>query len=1478
MANDYVAPRDEVEQAIAGVWQYLLGIDRVGIYDSFFELGGHSLLATRLLSRLRDMYRVEVQMRRLFESPEVASLAEAVKELLAAKDEGRRRRAHAVARHRACPQSRATPEPRTSLRTNLTPIGRQVGIMSEQLDHQAPSSDENVFVFPLSFAQQRLWFLDQFEPSGAHYNMPFGLRLRGALDVGALELALREVVRRHESLRTRFDVVDSQPVQIVSEEVCLHLTLVDLRDLSEREQAGRVAELSDEEARLPFDLRRGPLLRAKLLCLGEEEHIALFTMHHIVADGWSLGLLVRDVATLYDAFIRSEPSPLGELTLQYADYAVWQRGWLQGEVLERQLDYWRGRLAGAPPGLPLPTDRPRPPFQSYRGARHHFRLRRELLDGLSGVSRGEGVTLFMLLLSALDVLLWRYTGESDVVVGTPVANRTRSEMEGVIGFFVNTLALRTYVEGRESFRELLGRVRETCLGAYQHQEVPFERLVEELQPQRDMSRTPLFQVMLVLQNTPPEVLELSGVRLEPLEIYNETTKFELTMLLTEMSDGMRGTIEYNRDIFDATTVERLCDHFIRLLEAVAEDPSRRLRDYALLSAPERERLLRGFNPPPVELPERLCVHKLFERQARLTPDAVALEFEGERLTYRELDAQTNQLAHYLCRRGVGPETPVGVMMERSVTLIVGVLAILKAGGAYMPLDADYPAERLRHMVEDAGAHIVLTQGPPRGAAEWGAGVEFVGVEEEWERIALESSERVESGADDDNLCYIIYTSGSTGRPKGVAMQHGALFNLLSWQLASWTREGPARTLQFASLSFDVSFQEILSTFGSGGTLVLICDEARRDVERLLEFISRERIERLFLPYVALRYLAEAAESRGAVPLSLREIITAGEALHLTEGIKNFLRRLGGCTLHNEYGPTETHAATGHMIWNPDESPGVLPPIGRPIWNATVYILDESGEPVPVGVAGELYIGGAGLARGYLTASGADGRAVRPRPVRGGGGGAAVPDGRRGALPGGRGDRVRGACGRAGQGARVPGRAGRGRGGAARSRPACGRRRWWRARAGGAISGSSRTWWRDGRRDRARLLRRLRGSLPEYMVPSAVVMLDALPLTPIGKVDRRALPEPEWGAASAEVRGADGAGGGGGGHLGGGAGGRASRGQRQLLRAGRPLAAGDAGHLAAARPSSASSCRCARCSSRRRWPSWRGDRAEEACRGGRARRRRLRRVRREGALPLSFAQQRLWFLDQLEPGSPVYNMPVGRAAARARSTSAALGADARTRSSAGTKSLRTTLRRRSTASRCSRIDPPRPMPLPVNDLSALPTRTARARRERLQRGAEAAAPFDLAAGRCCAPRLLRLGDDEHVVLFTMHHIVSDGWSMGVLVAGGGGALRAPSSTGEQSPLPELPDPVRGLRASGSASGCGARCWSGSSPTGASSWRARRRCCELPTDGRARAVQSSRGASLARSFPAELSRRLAGAEPARGRDAVHDAAGRPSRRCC
>ncbi|HSL71820.1 MAG TPA: condensation domain-containing protein, partial [Longimicrobiales bacterium] len=561
----------------------------------------------------------------------------------------------------------------------------------------------------LSFAQQRLWFLDQMEPGSALYNIPAAVRLRGVLNVEALERTLSEVVRRHEVLRTHFAGVDGEPVQVIEPPQEVRLAVTDLSMLDEAERAAETQRLVAEESARPFDLANGPLLRMSLLRLGEAEHVALVTMHHIVSDGWSIGVLVREVAALYTAYVRGEESPLEELPIQYADFAHWQRNWLQGDVLAAQLDYWHDELAGAPAFIDLPIDKPRPPVQTFRGAHHPFQLSVELSAQLRDLSRRHGSTLFMTLLAAFDLLLCRYAGQEQVLVGSPIANRNRSETEGLIGFFVNTLVLRGDVRGNPSFRELLGRVRETALGAYAHQDLPFEKLVEELQPERDMSRSPLFQVMFVLQNAPGEAWVLEGLSLSGVESAGDTAKFELMLGLVEREGRIVGGMEYNRDLYESETIERLVASYERVLQAVVTDAEQRAWEIELLSENERRQIIHGWNETAAAYPRELLLSELFETQAACTPETVALRFEDTAHTYRELNERSNQLAHYLQRSGVGPDVLVGILMHRSVEMIVAVLGILKAGGAYVPLDPSYPRARLAFMVQDAGLRMLLTE-------------------------------------------------------------------------------------------------------------------------------------------------------------------------------------------------------------------------------------------------------------------------------------------------------------------------------------------------------------------------------------------------------------------------------------------------------------------------------------------------------------------------------------------------------------------------------------------------------------------------------------------------------------------------------------------------------------------------------------------------------------------------------------------------
>src|SRR5256884_4177950 len=662
--STYVAPRNPVEEVLAGIWARVLGVEQVDLHDNFFELGGHSLLAIQIIWRVREALQVDLPISSLFETPTLEQFAQ-----------------------------RITTIYQTTQGVHVAPI--------EPILRPA--------VLPLSFAQQRLWFLDQWEPNSPLYNVPLAMRLNGSLQLTVLEQSLNEIIRRHESLRTTFATVEGQPVQVIAPSLSLELLTVDLSAVALLEQESEVQRLTSDEAQRPFDLTRGPLLRAQVLRLSERVHVLQFTMHHIISDGWSMEVLFQELSALYAAYATGQPSPLPQLPIQYADFSLWQRQWLQGEELEGQLAYWQQHLVGAPAVLELPTDRPRPAVQTFRGASHSFELSKPLSQALKKLSQGEGVTLFMTLLAAFQALLWRYTGQADLVVGSPIANRTRAEIEGLIGFFVNTLALPTVLAGGPSFRELLRRVRQVALGAYVHQDVPFERVVEAVRPQRDPSRNPLFQVMFALQNAPMETLGPTDLALNLLQVESGTAKFDVSLFLTEVPEGFIGELEYNTDLFDLATIRRLAGHFQTLLEGIVANPEQRLSDLPLLTEAERQQVLAEWNATRVDFPQDTCIHELFEAQVERTPEALAVVYEDEQLSYKQLNQRANQLAHYLQRHGVGPEVRVGLRMERSLEMVVGLLGILKAGGAYVPLDPAYPQERLAFMLADAQVPVLLTQ-------------------------------------------------------------------------------------------------------------------------------------------------------------------------------------------------------------------------------------------------------------------------------------------------------------------------------------------------------------------------------------------------------------------------------------------------------------------------------------------------------------------------------------------------------------------------------------------------------------------------------------------------------------------------------------------------------------------------------------------------------------------------------------------------
>jgi amino acid adenylation domain-containing protein len=797
------------------------------------------------------------------------------------------------------------------------------------------------------------------EPGSVAYNIPAEVRLQGKLKVEALRQSLEQIVQRHEVLRTRFEIIGEQPCQIIAENVPIELPPLDLTSLAAEAREKTLDDLRAQEASTPFDLRRGPVFRAKLIKCGEEDFVLLFTMHHIASDGWSLSVLMQDLKTFYAKYANGEVPATAELPIQYADYSVWLRQWLQGDVLERQLDYWRKHLT-APP-LELPTDFPRAAVQSLEGGRYRFQVGPGLTKKLKDLGQRKGATLFIVLLGSFQVLLSRYTGQREIKVGTPIANRNRQELEGLIGFFVNTLVLQTRIEPTNSFLAVLDQVREVTLGAYAHQDVPFEKLVEELEPERDLSRSPLFQVMLALQNMPRTAAEMPDLQLSMANIDTSTSKFDLSLFVSEEPDGLDIWVEYSSQLFRRGTIVRLCQSWEEILLSVAVDPDKRVWELPVLT-PWKQLLLAQWNTNSRQYPSYSCVHELVERRASLTPETVAVAYENQTITYSELNSRANKVAHYLRNQGVGADSIVGICMERSLDMIVGVLGILKAGGAYVPLDPAYPEDRLRFMTRDAGARIILTKKELLGVIP-AKEVETVCIDHDWSRIKLSSSSNPLLITCPDNLAYVIYTSGSTGQPKGVMMGHGALCNLLQWQQYHGVNRG--KTLQFASLSFDVSFQEIFSTLIAGDTLILVSDERRRDPEFLQSLIMKHGVECLFMPFLALHTLAESATGQGVTLSSLKDVVSAGERLQITPAVAKFFAGLPRTALHNHYGPSETHVVTALTLQSDREQWSAYPTIGKPIDNTEIHILDEFMQQRPIGVAGEIYIGGVALARGYL---------------------------------------------------------------------------------------------------------------------------------------------------------------------------------------------------------------------------------------------------------------------------------------------------------------------------------------------------------------------------------------------------------------------------------------------------------------------------------------------------------------------------------
>jgi amino acid adenylation domain-containing protein len=807
--------------------------------------------------------------------------------------------------------------------------------------------------FPLSFAQQRLWFLDQLEPNSAVYNIPDMQQFSGPLNLAALERSMSELIRRHESLRTTFQSIDGEPVQVIAEAQPRKIEVIDLSHLPQGEREAEAQRMARDEGEVPFDLSRGPLFRFRLVKLEEEEHLLLLTMHHIIADGWSLGVLGRELSALYQAFSMDQSSPLEELTIQYADFAVWQRQWLQGETLEKQLAYWREKLGGELPVLDLLTDRPRPPVQTYRGSAEERILSAEVTERLKQVSTENGATLFMTLLAAFNVVLWRYTRQQDILIGSPIANRNRTEIEGIIGFFVNTLVLRSTVNPEMSFREFLAQVRETTLGAYGHQDVPFERLVEELQPERTLNRPPLFQVMLTLQTW--EEMHLDGLEMTSMNTKREVTKFDLSLFLSETEIGLYSWGAYNTDLFDGSTIARLLKHFHTLLEEIAANPDARLSELSLMTTEETQQF-EQWNQTQSEYERDKCVHQLVELQASRQPNALAVVYGEKQISYGELNRRANRLAHYLRAHGVGLEIRVGVLMERSANWIVALLGILKAGGVYVPLDGSYPAGRLRFMVEDAEIRLLLTQsGQPRIEAS-----EVVFLDQDWEWLESESTENPENFTQAEDLAYLMYTSGSTGQPKGVGVPHRAINRLV--RNTNYVKlDESDRVAQISNASFDAATFEIWGALLNGSRVVVLEKETALSPKELKKQLVEHEISAMFLTTALFN---QTALSRPEIFASLKYMIFGGD----TADPRAVHRVLGeGRPEHlvNAYGPTENTTFTTWYDAQESDIGARMIPIGQPLSNTEVWVLDQQSRMVPVGVPGELCIGGDGLARGYI---------------------------------------------------------------------------------------------------------------------------------------------------------------------------------------------------------------------------------------------------------------------------------------------------------------------------------------------------------------------------------------------------------------------------------------------------------------------------------------------------------------------------------
>ena len=1197
---------------------------------------------------------------------------------------------------------------------------------------------------PLSSSQQRLWFLDQLEPGSPLYTVYAGFRLHGDLNWEALEWSIREIVRRHENLRTRFSSHGADAVQIVSPDEGTTIFVDDLSALGEAEREREIQRAATEELRHPFDLSAGPLFRVRLLRLREQEHVLLLFMHHIITDEWSMGVLFAELSQLYGTRKMGGGSPLKELGIQYADYAVWQTKWLTSDLLERGLNYWKQQLLGAPAVLDLPTDHARPGVMKHCGTTHSFVLPEKLSRSLRELSRREGATLFMTLLAAFAALLSKLSGQEDVPVGIPIANRTRAELEGLIGFFVNTLVIRADVGVDLSFRELVGRIKEVALGAYAHQDVPFEMVVQALQPERSLSHAPLFQVMFMMQTESPGGLQLNGLQVEEISMrsWHGTAKFDLTLSVQNSNDGLVCAFEYNTDLFEASTIERMTLRLERLLEEVTKNPQTPLSQIGVLGEAERKQVLVEWNRTEARYPQKSSIHQAFEEQVEKTPEAAAVTCGVETLSYAQLNGRANQVAHFLREQGISLESTVGICVERSLTMLVGILGILKAGGAYVPLDPNYPAERLTYMAKDARLKLVLTEELLTGRAG-GHGIESVCIDRDWTRMAGCSSENPGVTAGVENLAYVIYTSGSTGQPKGVEITHGSCVALMQWSHAVFDRSSLAGVLASTSMCFDLSVFEFFVPLSCGGTVIV--------AENALTLTHLPAANQVTLINTVPSVFAELL-SVGGVPATVRVVNLAGEPLR--GQLVDKVLALGTVEqVWNLFGPTEDTTYSTYLRMGPDRDKEKEPTIGVPIANSQAYVLDERLEPVGVGIEGELYLGGAGLARGYLNRPGLTAQKFVPNPFR-----------ERGGLRLYRtGDRARWLAdgqlvflGRQDDQVKIRG---------------------FRIELGEIetvllgiaeiseaivivredLPGDKRlvgyVVGRGGETPDVNEIRMtLKAKMPEYMVPGLLVVLERMPLTANGKIDRRALPaaasrraeiyEDPRTAEEEIVAGV----------------------WAQVLEVERVgmdenfFELGGHSLLATRVMSRIQSTLHVEMPLRAMFehPTVRGfvEAVEATRRVGRGPAIPELAGRKQGEMiPLSHAQQRLWFLDQLDPGSALYNVYVGYR------LQGQLDGDVLEWSLREIVRRHETLRTRFASSGGA-----------AQQLIGTAESFALIRLQNAKDGiaikefltVEAARPFDLSEGPVFRATLMEIGVAEHLLVLAMHHIVTDAWSMGCLL--------------------------------------------------------------------------------------------------------------------